>query len=256
MSNILLMLYIFIFGSMIGSFLNVLIYRIPRGLGVVWERSSCPHCNMKIPFYLNIPLLGFIFLRGKCRNCKESIHWRYPFVEFLLGCYFIFTFPAVFSPMSIVQWSLIVAIFSILVCHFFIDIDYHILPDRLNLGLLLVSSLYAFLFLNWKDAIIGGVIGFIFPFLISYIFYKLKGIEGLGGGDIKLWGVLGLILGGSGIIQNIFLSSLLGSVIGGSILLIKKENKNYALAFGPYIILSYLLQFHFARFIPSFIKLF
>ena len=256
MSKALFLSQIFIVGAVVGSFLNVIIYRLPKEEDFVWKRSYCPHCGNPIPFYLNIPIISFIFLLGKCFSFKERISARYPFVELLTGLYFVYTWPLIISTMGIVNWVILLVIFSILICHFFIDIDYHILPDRLNLILLVFSLVYAFLFLNWKSSLIGGAVGFIFPYLISYLFYKIKGVEGLGGGDIKLWGILGILLGAMGIIENIFFSSLLGSLIAGGTIALGKKDKSYAFAFGPYIILSYIIQFHFSAYIPSFLKLF
>jgi leader peptidase (prepilin peptidase)/N-methyltransferase len=173
-----------------------------------------------------------------------------------MGLYMSFTFPAAHNMMIFAKWILIIVIFAILLTQFFIDIEHHLLPDKLNFALLMFVLIYAFLFLNWKQSLWGAGIGYLFPYLIAEAFYRLRGIEGLGGGDIKLWGILGGVLGPLGIIQNIFYSSLLGSLIGGALIIISRKDRHHAFAFGPFIIISYLLQFHFYKYIPSFLKLF
>ncbi len=246
----------FIIGLMFGSLTNVLIFRLPQGENWITQRSHCQKCNALIPFYLNIPLVAFIFLRGRCATCGSKISWQYPLVELVVGVYAYLIFPSEFSVLALVRWFLLLLIFTILTAHFIIDLYHHLLLDRLNIALLIMVLCYIFLFSNWKFALWGGGIGFFFPLIVSELFYRLKGVDGLGGGDIKLWGVLGLLLGPGMIVENIFYSSLLGSILGGAFLLITKKNRTHAFAFGPFIIIAYLLQFHFDRFIPSFLKLF
>ncbi len=203
-----------ILGLLIGSFLNVVIYRLPLKLDLVKARSACPHCKQIIPWWFNVPVLAWLFLRAKCHNCGTRIHWRYPLVELFTGIVFYFSFPSILDNVTIFQWVFQCTFTSILTCHFFIDLDHRLLLDKLNLYLLLLILPFSVVFNSPAFWLIGGLIGFGAPYGVSWLFYKLKGKIGLGGGDIKLWGVLGIFLGPYGIIDNIFLSCLLGSFFG------------------------------------------
>ena len=248
-------IFIFVLGSMIGSFLNVLIYRLPLEQDFIFKRSFCPHCKQGIPFYLNIPIVGFLFLRGKCQNCKKRISWRYPLVELLVGSFFLFAFPEKLEYFTLISYLVAVFIFSALIVHFFIDIDHFLLLDKVNIFLLVVIFGHVYLTSSWVSAFWGGGVGYLFPFGISWAFYLLRGKVGLGGGDIKLFGILGLHLGITGILQNIFWSSLLGSVVGAILIVGNQSERERPLAFGPYIIIIYLLQIYFPQlftYIPIF----
>ena len=147
-------IYALLFGSFIGSFLNVLIYRIPRGKSVVFPRSSCPKCDHKIRWFENIPIVSFIFLRGKCFGCKTKISWRYPFVELLMGLSSFLLFPQNLYPFELINFVLLFCVFAIFITHFFIDVEHHILPDSLNLYLAFLFLTYAIIHFHWKTLVI------------------------------------------------------------------------------------------------------
>jgi leader peptidase (prepilin peptidase)/N-methyltransferase len=245
----------FVFGSMIGSFLNVLIYRIPLGENFVSERSKCTSCGKLIYWYENIPLLSYLFLRGKCSKCGERISIRYPLVELVAGVMSVYLMPKYISGENIVFYLFHFSIFCALLVHFLIDVKHKILPDGINLYLAIFFFLYAVLNYNYQYWLIGGLIGFLFPLGVTYLFYLLKNKVGLGGGDIKLYGALGLYLGPIGVLYNIFFSCLLGSVIALPLMIFKIISRNTAIPFGPFIIVVAFLQIYFPKFFNSILSL-
>ena len=243
--DLLLKVFFFIFGAMIGSFLNALIYRIPREISFIFPRSACPHCKIVIPWFYNIPLLSFIVLKGKCFSCQGAISWRYPLVELITALFALFVFsPLLISPL----WPKAI-LFFLFFCHFitifFIDIDFHIIPNGLNFSLGVVIFLFVFLYGNLLQGLWGTLLGVSFPLLITLLFYYLKGQVGLGGGDIKLYGVLGFILGPLGIVNTLFFSCLMGSLFAGVLLVLKKIDRQTPIAFGPFIVISAFFQIFF-----------
>lgn len=235
----------FIFGMLVGSFLNVVIYRMPRNESVITPRSKCPSCSTEIKWFQNIPLLSYLVLWGKCSQCNFAIPLRYPLTEFLVGIFALLLMPNIFSPMELFSFGFYFSVACVFLAHFFIDLEHQILPDKLNLYLLFISLPYVFINFPPTYWIIGGAVGFLGPYVVTLIFYKLRGVIGLGGGDIKLFGILGLILGPLGVLNNIFMSCMLGSLIGGALILTKKIDKNTPFAFGPFIILAATIQIFF-----------
>lgn len=246
-----------IFGTMIGSFLNALIYRLPIGKNVVFPRSSCPHCRHVIVWYENIPILSYLFLRGRCSECKNKISIQYPLVELITGLFAFSIAPDSINPQDLMNFFFFLSVFSAFLVHFIVDLKHQILPDSVNiyLGLLFfVSEVFTH---HWSHWFLGSAIGLAFPLLVSWLFYMLKGQVGLGGGDIKLFAVLGLYLGPIGILQNIFLSCFIGALIGGGLILVKVLRKEKHIPFGPFIIVVASVQIfaqnwfnHLMRYIP------
>ncbi len=237
---------VFIFGALIGSFLNVVIHRVPLGISVVKPRSSCPNCKKMIFWYENIPILSYLFLlRGKCSACKTKISFRYPVVEFTIGLIALNLFPSEINLNSVVYFFFYFSVACILFAHFFIDIEHQLLPDKINIYFLVITLPFVIINYPLNYWLFGGALGFLMPLLVTWSFYKLRGKIGLGGGDIKLFGILGLLLGPLGIMHNIFMSCMLGSVIGLLLILSKRLNRNTALAFGPYIIIVAVFQIYF-----------
>lgn len=241
---------------MIGSFLNVVIYRLPRNMDMVFSSSHCPHCKNKIPFYLNIPVLGYFLIKGKCRSCNEKISPIYPFVEILTGLTLLFLMPTMFGPNDILNLIFLFTTFGSFICIFFIDLEFKIIPNSLNLYLLALFLVFGFLYRPYQFWLIGGATGFLFPLFVTWFYHLVRGQEGLGMGDIKLYGVLGVYLGPLGIVQNIFLSCFLGALIGGSVLLLKKMDSKTPIPFGPFIIIIATLQIFFPTFFKNYLTLF
>lgn len=243
----MLKLLIFIFGTFIGSFLNVVIYRIPRGQSIVKPRSKCPECGTMIKWYQNIPVFSWMFLRGKCAHCGSKIPIKYPLVELICGFFSFHLFPDSLEPELLFQYSYYFSVACILLAQFVIDIEHQLLPDKINIYFLLITIPYVAFTTPLTYWILGGLIGFVGPLTVTWLFYKLRGQIGLGGGDIKLFGILGLLLGPVGIMHNIFMSCFVGAIIGILLIATKRMDKNTPLAFGPYIILVASFQIYFPR---------
>lgn len=240
-------IYVFIYSALFGSFLNVVIYRLPRQIDMVFKSSSCPQCSHKIRWYELFPIFSFLFMRGKCSACKTKISWRYPITELLTALMGLYLAPPTWTFDNIIMFSFYFITFSIFICHFQIDLEHKILPDLLNLLLFSLFLSYAVIYSDWKFWLAGGLIGLLFPLTVTWIFYLLRGQVGLGGGDIKLFGILGIFLGTEMILKNIFLSCFLGSIVGGILIMTKKMDKNNPIAFGPFILIVAFLQVFFPR---------
>lgn len=248
--TLFLKIYVFIITSFIGSFLNVLIYRLPLHENWISTRSHCPHCQKKISWWMNIPLLSYFILRAHCYYCHAKISMRYPLVEFLTGitgtCLFQHYWLQLNSPgLFFFHFS----VFALLLVHWFIDLDHHLLLDKINLTLLFIIGAFAIFQFSWEHWLLGGLLGFLGPLSITYLFYVVRHQVGMGGGDIKLYGIFGLYFGPYGILQTLVLSSLLGVAIASVLIVTKKMDRKHPFAFGPAIILSGLIQFHFPQFI-------
>jgi len=238
---------------MIGSFLNVIIHRLPLSEDIIFKRSHCPSCHKNIPWYLNLPLVGYILLLGKCRSCKEPISFRYFFIEILAGLAALFLFPGVITNLSLLKFVVFYGSFCLFICHIFIDLKHQILPDSLNLVLFILLGSYSVLSFDYIRTFLGFLIGFGGTWLITYLFYKLRGQIGLGGGDIKLFGILGLFLGPVGILYNLFLSCFLGAIIALVQISIGRMKKSQPMPFGPFIILVAMAQIYFPEAFFSFL---
>lgn len=240
--------YAFIFGILIGSFLNVVILRLPVNKNLTVERSACPKCGTQLKWYHNIPLFSFIFLRGKCSFCGESISWRYPFIELLTGLVSYGLFPYSLTGESIGLYFFFFAMACVFICQFFIDLDHQLLLDNLNLYLLALILPYSIYQFHWSHWLLGGALGFGVPLLVTWLFYKMRGQVGLGGGDIKIFGVLGILFGPLGIFFTIFLSCLVGAIVGLSLIGMKKISKDKTMPFGPAILLVAACQIYFPKY--------
>ena len=241
-------LYFFIFGLLIGSFLNVVILRLPVEKDLVKTRSACPKCGNQLRWYHNIPLLSFIFLRGKCSFCGTRISWRYPLIELLTGLIAFWLAPSEINLGTLGHFAFFFIMACIFICHLFIDLDHHLLLDSLNLYLLAIILPYSFINFHWTHGVIGAAIGFGVPLLVTWGFYKIRGQIGLGGGDIKLYGILGFLFGPTGVIFTIFLSCFVGAVFGMIMIALNKMTKDRPMAFGPSILFVATVQIFFPDF--------
>ena len=219
-------------GLAVGSFLNVVIYRLPNEMSLTKPASHCPKCNHPIKFYDNIPLLSYIILGGKCRYCKEKISIRYPMVE-LMNCLLWFTSLLVFTnliiptqPCNWIMFAVSCVACSAFLCIFFTDYDYMVIPDVLQV-VLLICGLVSLLDNPTMENIMLKVFGFIGAaalFLIVNLVYKLiKKRDGIGFGDIELVAVAGLLLGGYKMIYALILSCVVGGII---LVIISQINKD------------------------------
>ncbi len=231
-------------GTLIGSFMNVVVLRLPEGKDIVFDRSGCPKCNSQISWYDNLPIISFMILRGKCRQCTQAISIQYPLFEIWHGLLAFIVFYN-WQDMGSLEFMLSVCKFliaSIFSAHILIDIKYQLLLDALNLALIPFVLVLVFFSQNWFDSLLGGLIGFLFPLAVTWIFYLIRGKIGLGGGDIKLFGVLGALFGLKGVILNIFTSCILGSFITITLIIFKITKSDQYIPFGPYILFVALIQ--------------
>jgi leader peptidase (prepilin peptidase)/N-methyltransferase len=221
-------------GAAVGSFLNVCILRIPEGLSIVSPPSRCPHCGSAIRFYDNIPILSYLLLRGKCRDCRGRISPRYPFVEGLTAAATLLLF---------VQFGLTPAFFAVfvftctLIVITFIDLDHQIIPHAITLsGIPLFSLLAVFgMGLSFVDSFLGIMIGAGTLYFVAVYYEALTGREGMGGGDVNLFAMLGAFFGWKALLPILLGSSLLGAVVGLSAMAIRGKDMKYAIPFGPFL---------------------
>ena len=224
----------FILGAVIGSFLNVCIYRIPAGKSIVSPPSACPHCGYQIRWFQNIPILSYLFLGGKCASCRTTISFRYPAIEALTGFLFaLVLYNFSFSTATPVYWVFVAALIVIT----FIDLDHQIIPDVISLPGIIVGFVCSFFvpWLTWIDSLLGVVIGGGILLAIAWIYEKVAKREGMGGGDIKLLAMLGAFLGWKAVLPIIFVASLVGSLIGIPLMLLQKGDTKLAIPFGPFL---------------------
>jgi len=230
----LLNFFAFIFGAAVGSFLNVCIFRMPSKTSIIKPLSQCPHCHHPIRYYDNIPLISYIVLKGKCRDCSGKISWRYPLVELIT---------AVLSLLLFLQFGLtlrflICFVFTaVLIIIAFIDLDHRIIPDILTLPGIPVFFLLAVFAMkvDWLEALLGILIGGGILFAIAFGYELISKREGMGGGDIKLLAMIGGFLGWKSLLFVLMVSSFLGAIVGVSIMIIKKQDMKYAVPFGPFL---------------------
>jgi leader peptidase (prepilin peptidase)/N-methyltransferase len=246
MLDYLVQTYAFIFGACIGSFLNVCIYRLPAYQSVVTPASSCPACKAGIKFYDNIPIVSYLLLRGRCRNCQAPISFRYPCVETITG---LSALCCVLKYGISVQALIVFCFISALIVITYIDIDHKIIPNRITLPgipLCLLAS-FAFPELPFTDALFGMISGGGSLFLIAWGYKMITKKDGMGGGDIKLLAMIGALIGWQGVIFTIYLSSALGTIVGLPLMLAQKKNMKYAIPFGPFLSVGGITYLFFGK---------
>ena len=243
---------IFLFGASLGSFANVCIYRLPKDKQIISGRSFCPGCKKKINWYDNLPLISYILLNAKCRNCDKSISARYLIVELITAISFLLIFLSFKNLYTIIFLSILILI---LIMIFFIDLENFIIPDSLNfliMGLALVKnfipSFNTSLIHDINQSLIGGIIGYFSIWLIIFLYKTLKKIDGMGLGDAKLMAGIGLLFGWQSIPLVLFLSSILGLFFVAPSLLKKQKTMKSEIPFGPFIIIAMLIYFVFGDF--------
>jgi leader peptidase (prepilin peptidase) / N-methyltransferase len=234
-----------VFGLVLGSFLNVCIYRIPLKKSIVRPSSSCPQCGAGIRFYDNIPVISYIVLLGRCRHCRTPISPRYPLVEIISGLLSV----ALFVQFGLSPRYIFLFLFSAaLIAIAFIDLQHKIIPDVISLPGLLAGLAFSFFpssGISPLDALIGIVGGGGFLFLVGAVFEKMTGREGMGGGDVKLLAMIGAWMGWKALPFIILISSLSGAVIGGVSLVISRQGVRSRIPFGPFLALGALVFLFF-----------
>jgi len=231
-------------GAAVGSFLNVCICRIPEGLSIVSPGSRCPKCGRPIRPYDNIPVLSYLLLGAKCRDCRGRISPRYPLVELLTAAFAWLVFrkfgltPA-FAAVFVFVCALIIVTF--------IDLDRQIIPHVITLGGIPVFALLAIFLMGLSavDVFLGVMIGAGTLYFVAVYYEALTGREGMGGGDVNLLAMLGAFLGWKSLLFILLVSSLLGAVAGIAIILVKRKDMRYAIPFGPFLCLAAVLYLFF-----------
>lgn len=229
--------FVFVFGAVVGSFLSVCIYRLPDGLSIVFPSSHCTACDKPVRPYDNIPLISYLCLRGRCRDCGARISWRYPLVELLAAVSAL----TLFRHFGLAWPALIYFVFiAALIVITFIDLEHQIIPDIITLpGIPLFFLAGVFILkVPFLDALLGVLIGGGSLYAIAKGYQLLTGREGMGGGDIKLLAMIGGLLGWQSLIFIVFTSSLLGAIVGLVTILIKGADMKYAIPFGPFLSLA------------------
>jgi leader peptidase (prepilin peptidase)/N-methyltransferase len=245
---------VFVFGSIVGSFLNVCIHRMPKAESIVWPGSHCPKCSKRIYWYDNIPFISYILLRGRCRFCRQKIPIRYPLVEFLTAAVFVLIFNRFGLSYDFFLYNVFI---SGLIVATFVDIQHRIIPDEISMGGIVVGlilnaakginlSPLTFTASPLKDSIKGIVLGGTIIYLTGYLFdlcyfkiLKHPPVEGetssIGAGDVKLLTMIGAFLGWKIAILTFFIAPFLGAVVGIINILFKKS---HIIPYGPFLSLA------------------
>lgn len=257
--------FIFVFGLIIGSFLNVCILRIPAGKSIVAPASACPKCGAAIRPYDNIPVLSWFLLGGKCRKCKSPISPMYPLVELLTGLLFLACYRAFGLTFAAAKWAAFSAILVVLV---FTDLRERLLPDVVNYTGFAIGVAFSLLVapadgtaawlasrvfdfpppapvLSLVETLLGAAFGSGLLWLVSEAYFRLRGREGMGLGDVKMMLMAGAFLGVKRTLLAIFAGAVLGSVIGVVFILVRRKNSNYELPFGTFLGAAALLVVFF-----------
>jgi leader peptidase (prepilin peptidase) / N-methyltransferase len=258
-------IFVFLFGLVIGSFLNVCISRLPAGKSVVRPRSRCPKCGKHIKPYDNIPVLSYFFLAGRCRNCRTRISPVYPAVELLTGFLFFACYLVFGNSILAVKWAAFSAILVVLI---FTDWRERILPDSVNFTGLAIALVLSFFVrpedgtaawlanrmfdfpppapvISFADAVIGAAIGGGVLWLVGEAYFRLRGREGMGFGDVKMMLMAGAFLGLRRTILTILAGSLLGAILGAIFILASRKGSSYELPFGTFLGAAALLVVFF-----------
>lgn len=238
--DVLFYIWFFIFGAILGSFGNVVIYRLPRGESVVKPRSHCYNCKAQVKWYDNIPIFSWFILRGRCRQCGAKYSFRYAVVEFLTGVLFLLSYHYAGFSWTLLEYLLFV--FGLVICTF-IDVDHMILPDEFTLSGIVLGLVGAALNpqREFLDSLFGFLMGGGFLWGMAYLYFLFTKQEGMGGGDIKLLAWIGAVLGWKAIPFVIMTSAIVGSVIGLVIARKQKAGLKTVIPFGPYLALGAIL---------------
>ena len=235
-----------IFGALVGSFLNVCIFRLPKEESIIWPGSHCPHCKKPIKFYDNIPLISYLLLKGRCRYCKGSISLQYPLVEGITALSSLFLIIKFGPSLSYLFYSAFVAALIVITV---IDLYHQIIPDAISLPGIGVGLLASLLIpeITFSNSLIGILLGGGSLFIVATFYQWLFKREGMGGGDIKLLAMIGAFLGWKAVLLTILLSSLIGSMTGILMMVVKGKDFKYAIPFGPFLSLGAVISLFYGE---------
>ncbi len=220
-------------GAIVGSFLNVCIYRLPRGQSIVWPSSACPHCRRPLSWFENVPIASYVALRGRCRTCRTPLTLRYPVIEAITALMFALGWwyygPGILLVSRLIFGCALIVLFAI-------DLEHHILPNVITVPGILVG--FAFSFVSepgWLASLIGIIMGGGVLWAVAEGYYWLRHEEGLGMGDVKMLAMIGAFVGWKLTLVALMLGSLSGSVIGMYLVATERGTLKYALPFGTFL---------------------
>ncbi len=228
-------IFTFLFGAVVGSFLNVVIFRLPNpDESIVFPASHCPKCSTPLHWYENIPILSFLALKGRCRTCKEKISIQYPLVELSMGLLSMALFQNFDLSPDFPYYFIFAAALLVII---FIDIHLQIIPDVITLPGIVIGFMGSFFInsISWQQSAIGILVGGGTLYAVSLGYYLFTKREGMGGGDIKLLAMIGAFLGWQSLLYVVFASSLLGTIIGLGAMLKQKKGGQTRIPFGPFL---------------------
>jgi len=271
-NNTLFITVSIILGLMVGSFLNVVIYRLPKMMEQEWHnnclelqgkeipaqpqftlakpRSACPHCAHKISAFENIPIISYLILKGRCRACNAPISMRYPLVEALTGALIgLVSWQFGYTTTTLFAWVFTFALIALT----FIDFDTQLLPDDITLPLLWLGLLFNLNvgFTDLKSAVIGAMAGYLVLWCVFWLFKIIRGKEGMGYGDFKLLAAIGAWFGWKLLPAVILLSSTLGAIIGIALIIVTKRGKEVPMPFGPFLAIGGIAALFFGQQLAS-----
>ncbi len=241
-------IYLFLVGLVIGSFLNVCIHRLPLKQSIVHPRSQCPHCKTPIRWYHNIPLLSYIFLLGRCSTCKARISPLYPFVELTTAILIVLLWRRFGATIPFLIYTIFACIMMVLI---FIDYYHQILPHRITFPGIVLGFASSFVnpYVKPIESALGILVGGLLPLIVLFAYKWIRKKEGLGHGDVFMLALIGAFLGWRQVLVVLFLSSLVGSIIGLFIILVWKKGSDFALPYGTFLGAAALFAVFFGRFL-------
>lgn len=241
MMEFVIILVFFIFGLVFGSFFNVVGLRVPKNESIVYPNSHCDHCKRELSWFENIPVLSWLFLRGRCRTCREKISPIYPVIELVTGFLFAFSYVKLGFQLELLIALLLVSLLIILTVS---DLVYMIIPDSILLIFLIAFILLRiFAPLNpWWDSLLAAGLGF-----GILLFLAIVSRGGMGGGDIKLFFVLGVVLGTKATLMTLFLASFIGAAFGILQIIRKKLGRKTPIPFGPFISIGAIISYFYTE---------
>ena len=242
-------------GAILGSFANVCIVRLPREKSVLWPPSHCPACGHRLSWWENVPLLSYIVLRARCRSCRRLISARYPVVEAICIVLSILLWLKLGHPLDYLLYFCLLVVPLVVIS--FIDLSHRVIPDVISIPGIFVgigvrvvlegsAGRYPQAALN---SVAGALLGGAMLFLVAFAYERIKKREGLGGGDIKLIAMLGAFFGWRAAIFILFMSSVLGSIVGALLILVLRRDMKYAIPFGPFLALAGIIYLFFGRYL-------
>jgi len=231
----------FALGAIVGSFLNVVIHRYPRGESIVFPASHCPHCNTPIKPYDNVPVLSWLLLRGRCRACHQPIAIRYPLVELANGLFYFAVFQRTGPTLAFIPIAALVSMFLVLV---YIDAEIQMLPDVITISGIAIAIATSFVSMyvpdlvladGWLDSLLGAAIGAALLTFVIGAYWLIRHKQGMGWGDVKMMAMIGALLGASSIPAVLLIASIAGAIVGLPLALRSRDGMQIALPFGVFL---------------------